>query len=66
MAKVIMTCGKICCGKSTYAETVCREKQAVLLSVDELMLTLFGQDAGDAHDTLTARMPADCGRSGKE
>lgn len=50
MAKVIFVCGKICCGKSTYAERLCSEGKAVLLSVDEIMLALFGLYAGDKHD----------------
>lgn len=50
MAKVIHICGKICCGKSTYAEKLCMENKAVLLSVDEIMLTLFGLYAGEKHD----------------
>lgn len=58
MAEVILICGKICCGKSTYAQTLIRERNAVLLSVDELMLTVFGQDAGAAHDAYTARIQA--------
>lgn len=58
MAEVILICGKICCGKSTYAQTLCTERNAVLLSVDELMLTVFGQDAGTAHDGYTARIQA--------
>ncbi len=50
MAKVIMTCGKLCAGKTTYAERLCRERNAVLLSIDEFMLAIFGQDAGEKHD----------------
>ena len=50
MAKVIMTCGKLCAGRSTYAEKLCRERNAVLLSIDEFMLAIFGQDAGEKHD----------------
>lgn len=50
MAKVILVCGKICCGKSTYAEKLCADNKAVLLSVDEIMLALFGLYAGDKHD----------------
>lgn len=50
MAKVIHICGKICCGKSTYAKQLCIENKAVLLSVDEIMLALFGLYAGDKHD----------------
>lgn len=48
--KVILLCGKLCSGKSTYAEKLRTEMGAAVLSVDEIMLTLFGQDAGEAHD----------------
>lgn len=50
MSKVILICGKICCGKSTYAEEMRIKNKAVLLSVDEIMLSVFGQYAGDQHD----------------
>ena len=50
MPKVILICGKICCGKSTYAEKIRTANKAVLLSVDEIMLAVFGQHAGDKHD----------------
>lgn len=50
MPKVILICGKICVGKSTYAEKIRAENNAVLLSVDEIMLAVFGQYAGERHD----------------
>ncbi len=50
MAKVYLICGKICCGKTTYAQKLCDENNAVLLSVDEITLALFGQHCGDKHD----------------
>ncbi|MDE5859965.1 MAG: ATP-binding protein [Oscillospiraceae bacterium] len=50
MPKVILICGKICCGKSTYAEKIRIENKAVLLSVDEIILAVFGQYAGEKHD----------------
>ena len=50
MAKIIMTCGKICCGKSTYAEQLRGSHHSVILSVDEITLALFDQDAGDSLD----------------
>ena len=56
MAKVIMTCGKICSGKTTYAEKMRRELSAVILSVDEIMLAVFGSDAGDKHDEYVKRI----------
>lgn len=50
MAKVILICGKLCSGKSAYAEKLRRETGAVLLSIDEIMLPLFGLYAGEKHD----------------
>ena len=38
MAKVILICGKICSGKSTYAEQLRIKERAAVLSVDEIML----------------------------
>ncbi len=54
MAKVFLICGKICCGKTTYAQRLCAENAAVLLSVDEITLALFGQHCGDKHDEYVA------------
>ncbi len=56
MAKVYMTCGKICSGKSTYARALTAEKHAVIYSVDEITLTLFGQHCGEMHDTYVTRL----------
>ena len=50
MAKVIMTCGKICTGKSTYSGKLSKEYKGVVLSVDEITLALFEHDIGDKHD----------------
>lgn len=50
MAKVLLICGKICAGKSTYAKKLARERSAVWLSCDDLMLSLFGEDIGALHD----------------
>ncbi len=55
MAKVYLICGKICCGKTTYAQKLCDENNAVLLSVDEITLSLFGQHCGDKHDEYVER-----------
>lgn len=54
MAKVILLCGKIDCGKTTYAYRLIKDSCAVLLSIDEIMLALYGQDAGEKHDEYTA------------
>lgn len=55
MAKVIMTCGKLCSGKSTYARKLREELGAVILSMDSLMLTLFPEGAGEMHDVYAQR-----------
>lgn len=54
MAKVILVCGRLCCGKTTYAKKLRRETGAIILSVDELMLSVFGRDAGGCHDEYAA------------
>lgn len=55
MANVMMTCGRICSGKSTYAGSLRKEHSAVILSIDEIMLSLFGKDAGEHHDEYVAK-----------
>lgn len=50
MAKVFMICGKICSGKSTQAKKIRSRCQAVILSVDEIIRALFGQDVGKVLD----------------
>lgn len=55
MNKVIMTCGRICSGKSTYAAKLKTEHNAVILSVDEITLALFPDGAGEMLDTYVER-----------
>ena len=55
MPKVYLICGKICSGKSTYAEQLRVKNNAVLLSTDEITLALFGQHCGDKHDEYVER-----------
>ncbi len=56
MAKAFLICGKICCGKSIYAERLRVENKAVLLSVDEIMIAVFGSYVGDKHDEYTEKI----------
>lgn len=56
MAKVFLICGKICCGKSTYAKHLQDDNKAVILSVDEIMLAVFGLYAGEKHDEYAVRV----------
>ena len=56
MAQVILLCGRIASGKSTYARLLREEMPAsMILSCDELMLTLFPDGAGEHHDMLAER-----------
>lgn len=51
MPKVILLCGRIAAGKSHYAEQL-KEKGAVVLSCDHVMLTLFDGCLGEKHDEI--------------
>lgn len=55
MANVSMICGKICSGKTTYAQRLCAARRSVLLSIDEIMLALFGLYAGEQHDEFAEK-----------
>lgn len=44
MGKVILICGKIGSGKTTYANKLAKQLNAVNISQDELMLSLFGPE----------------------
>ena len=54
-AKVILVCGKICSGKSTYAQKLRKTEKAVILSVDEITLALFEPFLGERHEEITAK-----------
>lgn len=58
MAMVSLICGKICSGKSTYAKGLAAARHAVILSADEIMLALFGQDAGERHEYYAEKLQA--------
>ena len=56
MSKGFIMCGKLCSGKSTYAKRIRKAQNAVVLSIDEVMLSVFGQDAGEKHDYYVERI----------
>ena len=58
MAKAMLICGKIASGKSVYSERIRKSEQAVMLSVDELVLSVLGNDLGAKHDEVTERIQA--------
>ncbi len=56
MAKIILLCGKVCSGKSTYAKRIRQDYNAVVLSCDELMLELFEERLGDKHNIISYKV----------
>ena len=54
--KVIMICGKICSGKTFYANTIKSELNAVILSCDEVTSILFDNNLGEKHDEMAKRI----------
>lgn len=53
--QVIILCGMIASGKTTYANKLKAQGNTVVLSVDDLMLTLFDGCLGPKHDQTAAR-----------
>ena len=49
---IILVCGKICAGKSTYSKKLMRELPAVRLNADEIMKGLFGEHLGSRHEEI--------------
>lgn len=56
MARIIAICGKLCSGKTYYANRIKEAEQAVILSCDELTMALFDNDLGDRHDEMALRI----------
>lgn len=56
MAKVVITCGKLCSGKTTYAEALSDELPAVHFSIDDLTLLLLGPYPGDILDEYFTKL----------
>lgn len=56
MANIILLCGKICSGKSYYAEKIIAERNAVLLSTDEAISCIFPNRQGDQFDETFDRV----------
>lgn len=56
MAKAHLICGKICSGKSTCAKKLAEERNAVILSCDEVTWELFDNDLREKHDEMSVRI----------
>ncbi len=58
MSKVILICGKICSGKTYYAQKLVRSQNKVLLSCDEIMLSFAENGFALDYDQLSERVKA--------
>ena len=56
MAKIIAICGKICSGKTYYANQIKQKENAIVLSCDELTKELFDNNLGDKHDKMAMKI----------
>lgn len=58
MSKVILICGKICSGKSFYANQIQVAENAVILSTDEATYDLIDNEQGPKYDLFAKRVNA--------
>ena len=56
MAKVFLICGKICSGKTFYAQRLREAHRAVILSTDEVTCDLTDNAQGEGYDAFAARV----------
>ncbi len=56
MAKVYLICGKICSGKTWYAENLRERLSAVILSTDEVTYDLTDNQQGEGYDAFAKRV----------
>lgn len=56
MAKVIITCGKICSGKSYYSRIIKDELNAVVISPDEATYELINNEQGEFYDVFSKKL----------
>ena len=56
MSKVILICGKICSGKTYYANIIKEKENAVILSTDEVTYDLTNNEQGENYDAFAIRV----------
>ena len=56
MPKIIALCGKICSGKTFYANKIKERENAVILSTDELTFYLMDNEQGERYDDFAKRV----------
>ncbi|MBQ7307337.1 MAG: AAA family ATPase, partial [Clostridia bacterium] len=56
MAKIILICGKICSGKTYYANKIKEKERAVILSTDEATFDLINNEQGEFYNIFDERL----------
>ena len=56
MGKVILVCGKICSGKSYYANEIKNDLNAVIISPDEATFELIENEQGEFYNIFSERL----------
>lgn len=56
MGKVILICGKICSGKTYYANYLKKELNAVIISPDEATYELINNEQGEFYNVFSERL----------
>lgn len=56
MAKIILICGKICSGKSYYANQIKNNNNAVILSIDEATYDLINNEQNEFFNVFAKRV----------
>jgi len=56
MAKVILICGKICSGKTYYANEIKKKEKAVVLSTDEVTYDLTNNVQGNGYEEFANKV----------
>lgn len=58
MSKVIAICGKICSGKTYYANQIKEQENAIILSTDEVTYDLINNEQGENYEKFANRVNA--------
>ena len=53
--QLIAICGKVCSGKSMLAQHLAYKEKAVILSVDDMLISLLGTKLGNKHDEIAQK-----------
>lgn len=56
MSKIIAICGKICSGKTCYANQIKEKENAIILSTDEITYDLIDNEQGEFYDEFCLKV----------